>query len=90
MKRKDVMEICNRLYKAFNSSELKRNKKYRVYSTNYDFQINVDNDGRITLVSCNKGQFNMIKKVIEGIPMLKMFKELDLIDFPLKKKKVDS
>lgn len=90
MKKEDIREITNRLYKAYSSTELKKNKKYRVYSTNYDFQLNVDSDGRFSLLSCNKGEFNVIKKIIDGLPMLKLFKEVDLIDFPLKKKKVDS
>ena len=87
LKKEELKEITNRLYKSFNSSELKRNKKYRVHSTNYDFQINVDGDGRFSLLSCNKGDFNVIKKIIAGLPMLKFFKEVDLIDFPLKRKK---
>lgn len=77
----DVKEIVNRLYKAYISEELKKSKKYRVHSTNYDFTINVDSDKRFTLIKCSKGDFNTINKIINMIPGLKLLNELNLKPF---------
>lgn len=75
MKRKDVIEICKRLFKAFCSTELKKNKQYRVNGENYNFKVFVDNDGRFSLLEVTQGEFNLINKLINGLPLLKILKE---------------
>lgn len=78
MEANEIKQITNRLYKAYTSTELKRGRQYRVKGENYKFRINVDNDGRFSLLSVDKGDFNEIRKILNAIPFLVLIKQKNI------------
>jgi hypothetical protein len=70
MDRETILEIVNRLYKAYSNFNEKESKIYTVKGNNYCFQIFINSDPKIVLSSVSEGDFNTIEKIVKAIPFI--------------------
>ena len=78
MDRETILEIVNRLFKAYSNFNEKESKIYTVKGKNYNFQILINSDPKIILSSVSEGNFNTIEKIVKAIPFINLCKQCDI------------